>query len=262
MNAAAVDGLSLLPVRGLPEVMPGDDLAALLDAGLRAVPLAPLQRGDALVLAQKIVSKAENRYVELASVTPGAEAQSIAARCGKDARLVELVLRESSEVLRVAPGVLIVRHRLGFVLANAGIDRSNLPSDRAGQVLLLPQDPDASAQHLRQQLHTASGFAPAVLIADSFGRAWRLGVCGTCIGSAGLRPLLDLRGVPDRGGRPLEITQLALADQICAAAGLVSGEAAEGIPAVLVRGLPPAWFDDAAPGAHALLRPVEQDLFR
>ncbi|HMN46877.1 MAG TPA: coenzyme F420-0:L-glutamate ligase [Povalibacter sp.] len=251
--------LSFIPVPGLPEVRPGDDLADLLDRALASAGLH-LQDGDVLVVAQKIVSKAENRYVELASVTPGAEALALAQRCFKDPRLVELVLRESTEVVRVAPNVLIVRHRLGFVVANAAIDQSNLPAgpDRA---LLLPVDPDASAFSLQLRLQEHHGIGLAVLISDSFGRPWRMGVTGVCVGCAGLRALVDLRGTHDRSGRPLQVTQIAIADQLCAAATLVTGEAAEGRPMVIVRGVPAEYFKDST-GAAALIRPIEQDLFR
>ena len=254
------DSLSFIPITGLPEIHPGDDLAALLEQALRAQPGTTLHDGDVLVVTQKIVSKAENRYVDLASIEPGAEALDLAQRCRKDARLVELVLRESSAVLRVAPNVLITRHRLGHVMANAGVDQSNL--SRSGEpVLLLPKDPDASAQRLREQLQQHYGIKLAVLISDSFGRPWRLGVCGVCIGCAGLRPLVDLRGTPDRSGRALQITEIAVADQLCGAAALVGGEASEGRPVVLVRGVPQDYFADGH-GAHTLLRPIEQDLFR
>jgi coenzyme F420-0:L-glutamate ligase/coenzyme F420-1:gamma-L-glutamate ligase len=252
--------LSFLPILGLPEVQPGNDLAALLDAALRSLPNQELRDGDVLVVAQKIVSKAEDRYVDLCTVEPGAEARELAQRCGKDPRLVELVLRESTEVVRVAPQVLIVRHRLGFVVANAAIDQSNLPQG-GERALLLPVDPDASAENLRQELEHRHGLQLAVLISDSFGRAWRLGVCGTCVGCSGLRPLVDLRGTPDRSGRPLQVTQLALADQLCATATLVCGEAAEGRPMVIVRGVPAPYFATGH-GARELLRPLQQDLFR
>jgi coenzyme F420-0:L-glutamate ligase/coenzyme F420-1:gamma-L-glutamate ligase len=245
---------------GLPEVQPGDDLIALLDRAIGERANASLSESDVLVVAQKVVSKAENRYVVLDTVTPSAEAREIAQRCGKDPRFVELVLRESSEIVRVAPQVLIVRHRLGFVVANAGIDQSNLPGS-GGRVLLLPSDPDASAATLRTRLVERYGLKIAVLISDSFGRPWRLGVCGVCIGCAGLEPLVDLRGVHDRSGRPLEVTQIAVADQLCAAATLVSGEASEGRPMVIVRGVPADYLATSR-GARELVRPLHQDLFR
>lgn len=248
------------PVEGLGEIEPGDDLPALLARALVSPNNPQLQDGDVIVVAQKIVSKAENRYFTLGDITPGDRARTLARRCQKDPRLVELVLRESSEVLRVAPGVLIVRHRLGFVVANAAIDQSNLPPGNE-RVLLLPANPDASARELQRRLQDRYGLTLAVLISDSFGRPWRLGVCGVCVGCAGLRPLIDLRGFADRSGRPLQVTQLALADQLCATATLVAGEAAEGRPIVIVRGVAPEYFADAH-GACELLRPLHEDLFR
>jgi coenzyme F420-0:L-glutamate ligase/coenzyme F420-1:gamma-L-glutamate ligase len=260
ITAPLVGPLAFLPIDGLPEVRPGDDLVGLLCSSLGAAANPALCEGDVLVLAQKVVSKTENRYVELAGVEPGAEAQALAQRCRKDPRLVELILRESTEVVRVAPDVLIVRHRLGFVVANAAIDQSNLP-DGGERALLLPTDPDASADDLRQRLQRRFGVTLAVLISDSFGRPWRMGVCGVCVGCSGLLSLLDLRGTPDRHGRPLKVTQVALADQICATATLVCGESAEGRPAVIVRGLPLEYLS-ASRGAGDLVRPLAQDLFR
>ena len=253
------DALSFIPVLRLPEVQPGDDLADLFHDSQSETGLC-LQDGDVLVVAQKIVSKAENRYVELASVTPRPEALALAQRCLKDPRLVELVLRESTEVVRVAPNVLIVRHRLGFVVANAAIDQSNLPAGPE-RALLLPVDPDASARALQLRLQQRYGIRLAVLISDSFGRPWRMGVTGVCVGCAGLQALVDLRGMHDRSGRLLQVTQIAVADQICATATLVTGEAAEGRPMVIVRGVPSEYFRDSV-GATSLVRPLEQDLFR
>jgi coenzyme F420-0:L-glutamate ligase / coenzyme F420-1:gamma-L-glutamate ligase len=252
--------LSFLPIAGLPEINPGDDLVRLLDEALALQPDRALRDGDVLVLAQKIVSKAENRYVDLATIEPSAAAQALALRCRKDPRIVELVLRESTEVVRVAPDVLIVRHRLGFVVANAAIDQSNLPHD-GERVLLLPEDPDAAAEDLRLRLQQRYKINVAVMISDSFGRAWRMGVCGVCVGCAGVLSLVDLRGTLDRHGRPLQVTQLALADQICATATLVCGEAAESVPAVIVRGIPQKYLH-ASRGARDLVRPLNQDLFR
>lgn len=256
----AAGALTFLPVAGLPEVHPGDDLAQLLEQALNIQPNPQLSNGDVLVVAQKIVSKSENRYVDLTTVEPSAEALSLAQRCRKDPRLVELVLRESSEVVRVAPDVLIVRHRLGFVVANAAIDQSNLPQggDRA---LLLPIDPDTSAEQLRLRLQQRLGLKLAVMISDSFGRPWRMGVCGVCVGCAGLSSLVDLRGTLDRHGRPLQVTQLAIADQLCATATLVCGEAAEGRPMVIVRGVPQQYLSESR-SARELVRPLNQDLFR
>ena len=197
-----------------------------------------LADGDVVAVCQKIVSKAENRFVELDTVEPGARAVELAQRCGKDPRFVEIVLRQSTDVVRCVKDVLIVRHRLGFVVANAGVDQSNI--ERAGsRVLLLPDDPDRSAAGIREAIATQLGVRIGVIITDSFGRAWRLGVCGTCIGCAGIVPLADKRGTPDRFGRPLRVTQIAVADQLAAAAALVMGEADEGRPIVVVSGVPP-----------------------
>ena len=247
-------GLRIEPVPGVGEVRAGDDLAGLLGA---AIP-GPLGPGDVLVVAQKIVSKAEGRAVRLAGVSVTAEAAALAARIGKDPRLVQLILSESTAIVRTAPNLLIVRHRLGLVMANAGVDQSNLPGedDRA---LLLPVDPDASAARLAAGLAARFGGAPAVVISDSFGRPWRMGTVNMAIGAAGLPSLIDLRGKPDRDGRILRASVVAFADAIAAAAGLVMGEAAEGIPAAIVRGL--TW---TAPDtdATALVRPLDQDLFQ
>lgn len=256
---AAPGALCVTALAGIPEVHPGGDLARLLAAALEACGIR-LQAHDVLVVAQKVVSKAEGRYAELGSVIPGPRALELAHITGKDARLVELILAESSEVLRAKRDVLIVRHRLGFVMANAGIDRSNLGTP-AGQerVLLLPLDPDGSAAALRASLTAITGTAPGVIVSDSFGRPWRRGVINIALGCAGVPALWNRRGELDRAGRHLEITEVALADGLAAAAGLVMGEAAEGVPAVLVRGFRSA----AVPNpARTLLRPLDEDLFR
>jgi len=251
--------VTLTTVCGLPEVIAGVDLAALLAAALRDANVT-LQELDVLVIAQKIVSKAEGRVVDLRSVVPGAGAQELAAVTHKDARLVELILSESTEVLRAQADVLIVRHRLGFVMANAGIDRSNVPgAPGAEPVLLLPKDPDASAAVLREALADRLGVRVGVVISDSFGRPWRKGVVNIALGAAGTPALLDRRGEPDRQGRPLEVTEVAIADALAAAAGLVMGEAAESYPAVVIRGL--QWSAPAR-DARALIRPLDEDLFR
>jgi coenzyme F420-0:L-glutamate ligase/coenzyme F420-1:gamma-L-glutamate ligase len=215
---------------------------------------------DILVVAQKIVSKAEDCTVDLRTIVPQARAQELAAVTGKDPRLVELILSESSEVLRARPRILIVRHRLGFVMANAGIDRSNIPArGDAEPVLLLPRDPDASAANLRAALQRQVGVEMGVIISDSFGRPWRKGVVNIALGAAGIPALLDRRGEADREGRALEVTEVAVADALAAAAGLVMGEAAEGIPAALIRGA--TWSAPSSNG-HSLIRPLQEDLFR
>jgi coenzyme F420-0:L-glutamate ligase/coenzyme F420-1:gamma-L-glutamate ligase len=234
----------------------GDDLAAIIVKALRDADLA-LAAGDVLVLAQKIVSKVEGRSVDLATVTPSPRAVMLAKETGKDACVVELILAESTEVLRHRPGVLIVAHKLGLVLANAGIDRSNV--DGRERVLLLPRDPDRSCAELRRAIAAGTGVEAGVVIIDSIGRAWRNGTIGTAIGVAGLPGLLDLRGTPDLFGRPLETTEVGLADELAAAASLVMGQAGEGTPVVLARGLRYGRRDGTA---SELIRVREKDLFR
>ena len=256
MTRAALEFRALPDV---PEVAPGADLAALTVTALARAGLS-LQPGDVLVFAQKIVSKAEGRFRRLAETVPNAQALELAARCGKDARLVELVLQESSEVVRVAPNVLITRHRRGYVMANAGIDRSNTgASDDGGTVLLLPENPDASARRLRTALEARCGVAPGVIVSDSFGRPWRLGTVNVALGVAGIPALIDLRGARDRDDRALQVTQVAVADAIAAGAGLAMGEATEGTPIVHVRGI-----QAAAPcnDGQSLIRATDEDLFR
>ena len=231
-------------------VQAGDDLAAQLSAAMARAGLAP-EPGDVLAIAQKIVSKAEGRSIALASVAPSQAARDLATQTGKDARLVELILSESERVVRARPNLVIVKHRLGFVMANAGIDQSNVGED--GHALLLPRDPDASAAALAARLGLP------VVITDSFGRAWRRGTVGVAIGAAGLPALQDLRGRPDLFGRTLMVSITGFADEIAAAAGLVMGQGAEGIPAVLLRGL--AWSGAVNPAAE-LLRPAQEDLFQ
>jgi coenzyme F420-0:L-glutamate ligase/coenzyme F420-1:gamma-L-glutamate ligase len=248
--------LLLRPLRGIPPVAAGDDLADIVLAGLQESD-ERLREGDVLVFAQKIVSKAEGRTVDLASVVPSTRALKLADETGKDARLVELILRESSEVLRHGPDILIVVHRLGFILANAGIDRSNVGGGKS--VLLLPIDSDASAARIRENLRAKTNLDVAVMIIDSFGRPWRMGTVGTAIGVSGIPALLDLRGRPDLHGRPLENTEIGLADELAAAASLAMGQADEGTPVVLARGVPYARREGSA---RELLRPKDKDLFR
>jgi coenzyme F420-0:L-glutamate ligase / coenzyme F420-1:gamma-L-glutamate ligase len=250
--------LSLLALDGLPEIEPGMALAPAIAAGLTRHSYAATA-DDVVMVCQKIVSKSENRFVELDSVSVSGEARDLAARCGKDPRLVEVILRESTAVVRCAPRVLITRHRLGFVMANGGVDQSNVPRADS-RVLLLPTDPDGSAARLREDLSRMLGVAPAVVITDSFGRPWRQGVCGTAIGAAGIATLLDRRGETDRCGRALLVTQVAIADGLAAAATLLMGEGAEGRPVVLARGLPLAWMRDSARAAD-VIRPPAEDLF-
>jgi coenzyme F420-0:L-glutamate ligase/coenzyme F420-1:gamma-L-glutamate ligase len=252
--------LEITALPGIPLVRPGDDLATLIVAALGRAETA-LKVGDALVVAQKVVSKAEGRYAALASVEPRPEARDLAAKTDKDPRLVELILRESARVVRHRPGLLIVQHRHGYVLANAGIDASNVePDPVAGErVLLLPEDPDKSCRTLRRRLREATGVAPTVIINDSLGRAWRHGTVGTALGAAGLAALLDLRGETDLFGRALRVSQVGLADELASAASLVQGEAAEGTPVALIRGMAPEGADQQAAD---LIRSEDEDLFR
>ena len=246
------------PIPGVPLVAAGADLAGIVGAALRAAGELP-EAGDVVAVAQKIVSKAEGRRVLLDSVTPSPRAVQIARQASKDPRVVELILRESRAVVRVSPGVIITEHNTGVVLANAGIDRSNLEgSDDAA--LLLPVDPDASAATLRDRLQREFGVTLGVLITDSIGRAWRLGTVGTAIGCAGVLALNDLRGQKDLFGRTLQVSEVAVADSLAAAAVLVMGEAAEGTPLVLIRGAFAG--DDRGQTARAALRPRDEDLFR
>ena len=251
--------LTLVALPGIPEILRDAKLAELLGAAVGRAGKT-LASGDVVVIAQKIVSKAEGRSVRLAEVTPSARALELAHIVEKDPRLVELMLRESREVLRAKPGVLIVEHRLGFVMASAGIDQSNVPGGVGGETaLLLPEDPDASACRIKEGLHDACGVDVGVVINDSFGRAWRNGVAGVAIGVAGIPALVDLRGRLDREGRPLRVTQVAAADELAAAASLLMGQADEGCPAVLARGFP---YARRASSIGELMRPRAEDLFR
>lgn len=253
--------ITIEPLHGVPEVQPGDDLGALLAQAVTRTGRM-LDATDVVVVTQKIVSKSEDRFVHLDEITPSEEARTLAAQVLKDPRLVELVLRESAAVVRAAPHVLITRHRLGMVMANAGIDASNMGPARDEQVLLLPVDPDASAAKLADALAKASGAngaRPAVVISDSFGRPWRVGVVNVAIGASGLPALVDRRGDIDRDGRILQVTQIALADLMASAAGLAAGEGAESIPAVVLRGTD---FPREDRPARDLVRPADQDLFR
>ncbi|MGE0700975.1 MAG: coenzyme F420-0:L-glutamate ligase [Hyphomicrobiaceae bacterium] len=251
--------LSIWPLPGLPRVKPGDDLAGLLIEGLGRAGVVPAS-GDILVVAQKIVSKAEGRIFDLARVTPSARALELAGVTGKDPRLLELVLAESTEVLRAKRNVIIVAHRLGLVMANAGIDQSNVEADgMAEPALLLPEDPDASAARLKARLDAHFGVPLGVVVSDSFGRAWRLGTTGIAIGAAGIPSIIDQRGETDMNGRVLMVTETAFADSVASAAVLVMGEAAEGTPAALVR-TPVRSAPEKT--ASALVRGKHEDMFR
>lgn len=253
--------LTLTPLPGIPLVHPGDDLAGIILQALSRAELTLID-GDILVAAQKIISKAEGRLVNLASVTPSPRAMELANAAEKDPRLVEVILRESQQVLRVRPGTIIVEHRLGFVCASAGVDHSNVQGEDGEAedwVLLLPEDPDASAQALQQRLLAASGAHIGVMIIDSHGRAWRLGTVGVAIGLAGMPGLVDLRGEPDLFGYKLRITQVGVADELAAGASLMMGQAAEGTPVVHVRGFP---YPLRQGSLKELIRRQEQDMFR
>ena len=250
--------LTLTALAGVPEIGPASSLPDIVLAALERNGKT-LAAGDVLVVAQKIVSKAEGRCVRLADVQPSQRAHALALQAQKDPRLMELLLRESREVLRVKPGVIIVEHRLGFVMANAGIDQSNLAPGEPESALLLPEDPDASAARLRAALIASTGVEIGVIVNDSFGRAWRNGVTGVAIGVAGVPGLVDMRGSEDRAGRELRVTDIAAADELAAAASLVMGQAGEGLPLVLARGFPYALRPSQ--GAE-LIRPKAQDLFR
>ncbi len=253
------NAVEMLAVPGIPRVRKDDDLVALIGEGLARGGIKP-RGGDVFVLAQKIVSKAEGRMVDLTTIKPSAEAIELAANVQKDPRLVELILSESVRVVRARPGVLIVEHRLGYVMANAGVDQSNIASpDEPPRALLLPVDPDGSAATLRKRLSEKLGVPVAVIISDSFGRAWRRGTCGVAIGAAGLPSLMDLRGAPDLFGRKLQVSVTGHADEIAAAASLVMGQGAEGQPVVIVRGLTWRGPDNAA---SELVRPAAEDMCR
>jgi coenzyme F420-0:L-glutamate ligase/coenzyme F420-1:gamma-L-glutamate ligase len=261
-DVACASTLSLTALPGIPRVRPGDDLGQLIGDALLRAELQP-RAGDVLVVTSKLCSRAEGRFVDLAQVTPSARAESLARETAKDARMVELILRESVEISRTAPNVLIVRHRQGFVSANAGIDLSNaLPAESSPGsgpwALLLPERPDASARALRGALRERFGVELGVVISDSHGRPFRLGTVGMALGVSGLPALHNQVGRSDLDGRKLESTLTALADQVAAAADLVAGQADEARPVILVRGLSFAPVDSSA---SQLLRPPEQDLY-
>ena len=249
--------LTILPLKNIPLIEAGDNLAGVVIVALGETGIDPVD-GDILVIAQKIVSKSEGRQVQLADVNPSANAVRIARETDKDPRLVELILRESSAVVRTAPGVIIVRHRLGLVSANACIDQSNVNHADGECALLLPEDPDLSAARLREALRQEFGKNLGVIVSDSMNRPWRLGTVGFAIGSAGVSVLEDRRGETDIFGRELKVTMSNHADSVATAAMLVMGETSERVPAVLVRGLP---LQDSAQVASDAVRPLEEDLF-
>lgn len=249
--------LSVVP--GIPLLTPGDDLAAIIIAAMENAGLAP-DDGDIVVVAQKIVSKAEGRYVDLATVIPSPRAVELATEVDKDPRLVEVILSESVRLVRQHQGVLIVEHRAGYVMANAGIDRSNVDSSEGVEpILLLPHDADAAAEDMRAKFADRFGKRLGVVVNDSFGRPWRRGTVGVALGAAGIPALNDQRGRQDLSGYPLQVTETALADEVAAAASLLMGQADEATPVVLVSGF--AGSDVSIP-ASALIRPAEADLFR
>jgi coenzyme F420-0:L-glutamate ligase/coenzyme F420-1:gamma-L-glutamate ligase len=253
--------LILTALPGLPLIQEGDDLANLFLEGLNRAGIH-LEDGDLLVVAQKIVSKAEGRVVNLNQVEPSDEARQLAKETQKDPRLVELILGESTRIIRKRPGLIIVEHRLGFVCANAGIDASNVDAAEDGvknMVVLIPENPDASAQSLVTVLGENAGARIGVLIIDSHGRAWREGAVGVVIGVAGLPGIIDLRGTPDLFGLPLQSTQVGIADEVAAAASIIMGQAAEGLPVVHVRGFP---YPLSSGSLGDLMRPPDKDLFR
>lgn len=251
--------ITMTALVGIPPVRPDDDLAAIILAALQQSDIL-LRSGDVLVIAQKIVSKAEDRYVDLREINPSRRARALAAEVEKDPRLVEVILSESSEVVRHRPGVMVVAHRLGYVLANAGVDSSNVDQASGSErVLLLPRNPDGTCEEIQTKLKKRSGDEVGVIINDTHGRAWRNGTVGVALGAAGVPALLDLRGTPDLYGERLEATQVGLADELAAAASVLMGQGAEGQPVVHIRGLP---YPMRVGAAAELLRPKSEDLFR
>ncbi|HVT55915.1 MAG TPA: coenzyme F420-0:L-glutamate ligase [Xanthobacteraceae bacterium] len=253
------NSVTYFAVPGIPLIAPGDNLAAIVTEALKAAEF-PLQQDDVVVIAQKIVSKSEGRYVTLKDVEPSPQALDLAKETGKDARYLQVVLNESEEIVRHRANIVIAAHRLGFVMANAGIDQSNIEhADGEELVLLLPRDPDRSAAKLKAALDKAFGAEVGVIINDSFGRPWRNGVTGVALGAAGVPSLVDKIGAPDIFGRKLQTTEIAVADEIAAGASLLMGQAAEWQPVVVVRGLS---FDAPEKPASALVRTRERDMFR
>ena len=253
--------LIITPLYGIPDIIPGDKLGKIIVNAIVDNNIL-LKNFDILVVTQKIVSKSENRYVALSEVSPSIQAMDIAKQAQKDPRIVELIIRESREILRVRPGLLIVEHRLGFICANAGIDQSNIKNESGladKSVLLLPENPDLSAKKIRESIQQHFGLQVGILVIDSFGRAWRLGTIGTAIGFSGLPGLIDLRGKADMYGRILQTTEVGAADELASAASLVMGQADERVPAVHVSGFP---YPLREANHIELIRPVGTDLFR
>jgi coenzyme F420-0:L-glutamate ligase / coenzyme F420-1:gamma-L-glutamate ligase len=253
-----MNSISIFPLTGIPLIQPGDDLSRILGDAVERLD-THLQSDDVLVIAQKIVSKAEGRYVDLDQVTPSPVAIEVAQQCRKDPRLIEVILSESQEVVRMRPDLIITRHRLGFVSANAGVDRSNVAPDGIERVLLLPIDPDRSAAHIRSAMRDRFGVDVGVIIADSHGRPHRMGTVGVAIGLSGLPGVEDWRGRKDLFGYTLQHTEVGVADQIAGAGTLLLGQAAEAIPAVIVRSVP---FEKRDGTAGEINRPIDLDLFR
>lgn len=253
--------LTLTPIPNIPLIQPGDNLVGIVLDALDKVNLT-LQHNDILVFAQKVISKAENRLVNLQNVTPSAQAFDLANRSGKDPRFVQLILQESNEVLRVRPGLIIVEHKKGFICANAGIDHSNVQGPWGNPddwVLLLPEDPDFSAQKIRESMESATGLNLGILVVDSHGRAWRNGTVGISVGLSNVPAIIDKRGDPDLFGYRLRVTLIAAADELAAAASLVMGQADESLPIIHVRGFP---YPLRQSVLSELIRPKDQDLFR
>ncbi|HRE47419.1 MAG TPA: coenzyme F420-0:L-glutamate ligase [Aggregatilineales bacterium] len=253
--------ITITPIPAIPLIQAGDDLPALIADALQNAGII-LENGDVLVITSKIVAKAEGRFVDLRTVTPSPRAEEIASATGKDPRLVEVALGEIQEISRMRMGVLITRHRLGFVSANAGIDHSNVGTEGEEVILLLPTDPDGAARRLREGIAARLGNAPAVIISDTHGRPHRLGNVGVAVGVAGIPALLDLRGRADLFGRKLQYTDVGVADELAAAADLVSGQAGEGLPVTLIRGYRPPEGTPEDGRAADLYRPLAMDLFR
>ena len=258
-DAAGVEQVQILPIPGIPLVQAGDDVAALVVEAAGAAGVR-LRTGDILVVAQKIVSKAEGRLLRLAEVRPGAEATRLAEETGKDPRVVQAVLDDSAAVIRARAGVLIVEQSSGWVCAHAGLDHSNVAPEEDETVALLPADADASAGAIRSGIAARTGAAVAVLISDSHGRPWRMGTVGVCIGCSGLPAVWDQRGLTDLYGYELQASEECIADELCAAASLVMGQSGEGRPAAIIRGYTPP--DVPNTSARAIQRPPEKDLFR